>query len=256
MATVAEITARYENFLLPVPTPRSGVCVICKRSVLSGWPCCYQCKEHRIALSHRADVVAPIALAVKHDQWAHELSSYKNSSNPAARTSLAIGIGAVLWRWLESHEMCVADYAGVDQFPLVTAVPSTRGRQPHPLGRMLKEIVKPTSARYADLLHPNPDYPAGSRDVSDNRFHATKELSGEPVMLIDDQWTSGSRAQSAASALKVAGASAVAVVVLGRHFDRRPDREDYREAASAYYSAAKAQGWRWTACCICNKQGT
>jgi hypothetical protein len=119
---------------------------------------------------------------------------------------------------------------------------------------MLREVVKPTSDRYADLLSPNPDYPAGSRDASDNRFHVTMELSGEPIMLIDDQWTSGSRAQSAASALKTAGAGAVAVVVLGRHFDRRPDRENYREAAGAYYSAAKTQGWTWTACCIRDKQ--
>jgi len=251
VATVTEVTARYENFLLPVLSPRDGVCVDCKRSVLSGWPCCYQCSGHRSTLSHRADVVAPIALAVKHDQWAHELSSYKNSSNPTARGSLAVGIGAVLWRWLDNHETCVADYAGVDKFALVTAVPSTRGRQQHPLGRMLREIVKPTSDRYIDLLRPSPDYPAGSRDASDNRFHVTTELNGEPVMVIDDQWTSGSRAQSAASALKMAGAGAVAVVVLGRHFDRKPDREDYREAASAYYSAAKSQGWTWTACCIC-----
>jgi adenine/guanine phosphoribosyltransferase-like PRPP-binding protein len=115
---------------------------------------------------------------------------------------------------------------------------------------MLREIVKPTADRYADLLRPNPDYPAGSRDASDDRFHVTMGLSGESVMLIDDQWTSGSRAQSAASALKVAGAGPVAIVVLGRHFDRKPDREDYGEAASAYYSAVRMQGWAWTACCL------
>jgi hypothetical protein len=200
--------------------------------------------------------VAPVALAVKHEQWTHELSSYKNSSNISAQNSLAIGIGAVLWRWLESHETCVADYVGVDEFPLVTAVPSTRGREQHPLTRVLRQIVKPTSDRYVDLLHPNPDYPAGSRDASDDRFRVSTGLSGEPVMLIDDQWTSGSRAQSAASALKMAGAGPVATVVLGRHFDRRPDREDYREAASSYYSAAQTQGWTWTACCIRGKHDT
>jgi orotate phosphoribosyltransferase-like protein len=36
-------------------------------------------------------------------------------------------------------------------------------------------------------------------------------------LIIDDTWTTGSRAQSLAHALKMAGASSVAVVVLGRH---------------------------------------
>lgn len=74
-------------------------------------------------------------------------------------------------------------------------------------------------------------------------------------MLIDDQWTSGGHAQSAATALKLAGSEPVAVVSLGRHFDRRPDREDYREAAENCYRAAHTQGWSWTACCLCGPPG-
>jgi hypothetical protein len=37
------------------------------------------------------------------------------------------------------------------------------------------------------------------------------------VLLLDDTWTSGGTAQSAAVALKRAGARSVAVVVAGRH---------------------------------------
>jgi adenine/guanine phosphoribosyltransferase-like PRPP-binding protein len=39
------------------------------------------------------------------------------------------------------------------------------------------------------------------------------------VLLIDDTWVSGASAQSAAAALKLAGARRVAIVVLGRHLD-------------------------------------
>ncbi|MBV9445622.1 MAG: hypothetical protein JO345_06965 [Streptosporangiaceae bacterium] len=145
--------------------------------------------------------MVPIALAVKHEQWAYELFSYKNSSSSAARDSLALRLGAVLWRWLEHHEGCVAEYGGVAEYPLITAVPSTRGRADHPLPRILTEIIKPTSDRYAELLVPNPDYPPGCRDARDNRYRVTRRMRGEPVMLIDDQWTSGGHAQSAAAAL-------------------------------------------------------
>jgi orotate phosphoribosyltransferase len=41
------------------------------------------------------------------------------------------------------------------------------------------------------------------------------------VLLIDDTWTTGGNAQSAALALRAAGAAKVAAVVIGRHFDRR-----------------------------------
>jgi len=255
MVTVAEVTSRYENFLIPVLTPRAGVCNVCKTSVLPEWTECYQCHTQRTSLSATADVVVPIALSVKGEQWAHELSSYKNALNPSVKASLAIGVGAVLWRWLDAHESCVKEHAGVHEFLLVAPVPSTRGRTDHPLPRILREIVKPTSDRYADLLSRNAKYPLGSREAHDDRYKVSRRLSGEPVLLIDDQWTSGGHAQSAAAALKLAGSGPVAVVSLGRHFDRKPNRDDYREAAESYYRTAHAQGWTWARCCLEGTRG-
>jgi orotate phosphoribosyltransferase len=42
-------------------------------------------------------------------------------------------------------------------------------------------------------------------------------VAGRDVLVVDDTWVSGGSAQSAAAALKLAGARRVAVVVLGRH---------------------------------------
>lgn len=251
MVTVGEVSSRYENFLLPVLSPGESVCAVCKRAILPGWSTCYQCGTHRTVLTHTADVVAPVALSVKGEQWAYELSSYKNSSNPSARFSLALGIGAVLWRWLDRHEACVIGYAGVSEFPLVVPVPSTRNRADHPLPDILKNIVTPTSGRCANLLSPNPRYPGDSREAHDDRFLVSRSLGDQPVMIIDDQWTSGGRAQSAAAALKLAGSGPVAVVALGRHFDRAPSGEHYQQAAERYYRSARALGWNWTECCLC-----
>jgi hypothetical protein len=189
------------------------------------------------------------------EQWAYELSSYKNSPNPSVRASLAVRLGAVLWRWLDAHEPCVMQCARVKEFPLVVPVPSTRGRPDHPLPSILREIVKPTSDRCADLLSQNPRYPPGSREAHDDRYLVSRQLAGEPVLLVDDQWTSGGHAQSAAAALKLAGSGPVAVVSLGRHFDRTPAGEEYRRAADSYYRSARAQGWNWAQCCLCYQSG-
>src|SRR5205807_10212935 len=51
------------------------------------------------------------------------------------------------------------------------------------------------------------------------RFRADRAGPGPPVLLLADSWVSGASAQSAAAALKRAGARHVAVVVLGRHVD-------------------------------------
>jgi orotate phosphoribosyltransferase len=42
-------------------------------------------------------------------------------------------------------------------------------------------------------------------------------VAGADVLVVDDTWVSGGSAQSAAAALKLAGARRVAIVVLGRH---------------------------------------
>ena len=77
------------------------------------------------------------------------------------------------------------------------------------------------------------------------RYRATQALAGDPaVLLIDDTWTTGGRAQSAAIALHDAGAAKVAVVVLGRHFDRSFG------SGETYYQQAKARGFTWDSCCL------
>lgn len=70
-------------------------------------------------------------------------------------------------------------------------------------------------------------------------------LRGDPaVLLIDDTWTTGGNAQSAALALRAAGASKVAVMVIGRHFDRSFG------SCEGYYRQAKTVKFTWDSCCL------
>jgi predicted amidophosphoribosyltransferase len=251
MATVGEISAPYANFLLPVLASDSSVghvCKVCHSTATEGWTRCYQCNQAERLLTSLADAVVPIALAVKGEQLAYELWTYKNSPRERVRARLQVGLAAVLWRWLDEHEACVARASGTRSFSLVTTVPGTADRSgDHPLERMVGSIVGLTRDRYAQLLLPATGVKQG-RDHSDTRFAVSTELAGESVLLIDDTWTTGAHAQSAASALKSSGAGIVGAVAIGRHFNRTP-ADPYREPAETYYRAARDQGWDWQTCC-------
>src|SRR5579862_829730 len=117
MATVRELSAPYENFML-CPRPGPGVCVRCF-NFTDGYQHCYACSRH----PHVLDAMAPISYSVGHEQLHHALASYKRLVGPAGRR-LAIQLAAVLWRYLAGHETCLARAAGVAAFPVVTTVPS------------------------------------------------------------------------------------------------------------------------------------
>ena len=188
--------------------------------------------------------MVPISLALKHEQYANELWRYKNTRGPQQQ-HFRLGLAAVLWRFLATHESCVAARCAVSHFDTVTIVPSTSGRDGHPLRTIVAERVGVTRERYRDLLTTTEMAPALGREVSRARY-TSSPLWGEAVLLIDDTWTTGSHAQSAAAALKTAGAGCVAVVVLGRHLN-----STYGDTAN-HVERARLRRFSWDVCCLRN----
>ena len=247
MASVFELSEPYRNHLVSVLPPGRGVCAICWRAVDPGYGLCYPCRIAHDGYGTRlAEVVVPIALAVKRQQLAHELWHYKYDPDATVRRRLETRLAAVLWRFLRQHEPHVAQAAGVPRFDVVTTVPGTRPRDDvHPLVRMVGTLIGHTRARYQQLLTPGPDASVEGRAILVSRFRVTQAMTGHPaVLLVDDTWTTGGRAQSAAIALHDAGAARVAVVVLGRHFDR-----DFG-SGETYYQQAKTRKFTWDTCCL------
>jgi len=82
----------------------------------------------------------------------------------------------------------------------------------HPLLRMVAPRLRlplvPLAIRHGEQ----------GRDLNAGRF-AAGPADGADVLLLDDTWVSGASAQSAAVALKRAGAARVAVVVIGRYLN-------------------------------------
>jgi predicted amidophosphoribosyltransferase len=238
MPSVRELSAPYENVMLG---PRRGpdVCGICF-NFTAGYARCYACAHGQLTL----DAMAPISYSVGREQLHPTLASYKRLDGDVARRLGAI-LAAILWRFLAEHEDCIAHAAGTNNFDLVTTVPSSDPKRDerHPLRHIVGELVGPTRGRHQRLLRPTED-PPPPRTFSEQRFHPTTPLNGEAVLLIDDTWTTGSNAQSAAAALKQAGAGPTAAVVVGRHLNRAWHENDRRLRGIA-------QRFDWAHCALC-----
>jgi predicted phosphoribosyltransferase len=148
---------------------------------------------------------------------------------------------------LRRHEACLADRLSVrPAFDVVTVVPSgERARDDaHPLRRIVGEVVEPTRNRYEHLLRRS-EIALTPRVVQTSRYETVTALHGESVLLIDDTWTTGASAQSAAGALKAGGAGIVAVVIVGRHV-----HEDFEDNAARL--AALPREFTWDRCALEN----
>jgi len=237
--TVAELSAPYTNFLINPLAPSShGVCSVCL-TFTDGHATCYPC-GHRPRF---ADGVLPISYSEAFGQLHTALAQYKRRTGPSAH-ALQLQLAAVLWRFLVDHEDCLARCAQVERFQLVTTVPSGDHARDaaHPLPRIVGELVGHTADRYRRLLVRS-GTPVGERAVDPGKFSPTQELASEAVLLVDDTWTTGASAQSAAGALKTSGAGKVAVLVIGRHVN--PKWGDNAERLRAL-----ARGFDWDRCAV------
>jgi predicted amidophosphoribosyltransferase len=246
MATVFELSEPYRNHLIPVLPPGRGVCAVCWTAVDPDFRLCFQCNAARNEFRRRlSEVVVPIALAVKREQLAHELWHYKYDLDASVRTRLGTRLAAVLWRFLGEHEQHIAEAAHVPEFDIVTTVPGTREREgEHPLEHIVGTIVGQTKGRFEPLLTRGPGAGTSPHTLAADKYQAIRTLRDRAVLLIDDTWTTGGNAQSAALTLRSAGAATVAIVVIGRHFDR-----SFRDC-EAYYQQAKARKFSWDLCCL------
>jgi hypothetical protein len=212
--------ARRRTAGLPVPVAAAaGRCQTCRAPVGAGYRRCFQCELHaQSAPGLLADTVAPAAYAAKGGPLARDLWQYKAGGLDSRDAGAQLV--SLLVVFLHDHGHGIWREAGMTRPSHLCVVPSGRGRAgPHPL-RLL-------AARYLTLpwvgLCAQPGADQGARSLDPRRFRATQPLAGAAVLLLDDTWVSGGSAQSAAVALKLAGARVVAVVVLGRHVSALAD---------------------------------
>ena len=159
----------------------------------------------------------PISYAPAGGALHRDLADYKRAAEPAV-PDLVNGLAGLLSSFLVDHEGCVMAAAGVERFDDVMAVPSGDLRRDglHPLRRIVAELVPETRGRFRDGLRAS-GAPSIRHTFNPNRFVALSPVTGRHVLLIDDVWTTGATAQSAAAVLVAAGAASVSAIVIGRY---------------------------------------
>lgn len=196
--------------------------------------------------------VLPLRLCAVPGPLYRVLLGYKESPVDLARRRFAGVVAAHFAAHFDRHAPCVAASlgGGVD---LVLPVPSTARPGGAPLAAvegldLLVGRAFGARARWVPGLLRRSAVPVGHMRPHTGAFAPTGRaaVQGARVVLLDDTYVSGARAQSAAAALRAAGARATVIVPLGRVL--RPDRSS---AHAAYLARARAEATRGDRCCRC-----
>jgi hypothetical protein len=183
-------------------------CAVCATPA-PGYLRCLACNAHHQAFGAQlADAVAPLAYAAGGQQSGYVMRGYK-SQRPVEEHVSVVAMMSMLGVGL--HTACAGVLAElpVSHWSTVPSLPAKAG--PHPLRRLIQPVGPgdevPLTAATA-VKDP--------RAVDAAHFVAPPLPQAAHVLLVDDTWTRGGHAQSAALALRAAGASRVSVLVAAR----------------------------------------
>lgn len=194
-------------------------------------------------VSMPCDLVVPISFYAIPSQLHTVLRNYKDGASKDTRRQFRVQTAAVLGHFLSLHRSCIERAAG-RSWTVITTVPSTRiPNKEHALVKAMR-LVPGLFAEYETLLASGPSS-LGHNMASDTGYEVIRDVARERVLLVDDTWTSGARAQSAASALRLAGAEVVAIVVVGRVID-----PEYDTDTKGHWRDLRAGGFDFDICCI------
>jgi hypothetical protein len=193
------------------PVRRGGVtCAVCATPV-AGYERCYQCGH-----GGRGGLAGPVAFltyAVAGQQSGYVMRGYK-ARPPLAEHRTIVTLLVLLA--LARHAGCPGVLSGgpVTHWATVPSLPAKPGE--HPLHEIVAHLaLRPEVTLVAAAKAPFP------RDVDPQHFRTNACLpAGSHVLLIDDTWVGGGRAQSAVLALRQAGAAHVSALVVARWINK------------------------------------
>ena len=199
-----------------------GGCQVCGRPTHGAFARCYCCTSLVGQLQMPlASLVAMVEYRVEYrvgDRMHRRLRGYKDAPVGEARTVYAGQLAWMMERWMTANGSWLSGRVeGV--WDVVTTVPSSRRPGPPPVDAIVGGVPSLCDLRRSLLVRgPGPTghlladrhgfVPAPGLDLD--------QLRNLAVLVIDDSVTTGARAQSAAAALRLAGARVAGVLVIGR----------------------------------------
>ncbi|HTW99335.1 MAG TPA: hypothetical protein VMD59_11190, partial [Acidimicrobiales bacterium] len=236
------LPARLAAQCVPVPPSGHDVCPLCHGYRRRGFALCSSCQRVAGQLSTRCSLVVPVSLAAVGSSPLYRLlCAYKDRRRlPSARRGPVLQVARLLAAFLAGHGHCIEAAAG-GAWDGLAAVPSSSPRVgKHPLVEVARLVAGDASLPVEIDRGPAQ---LGHLRASDLGFVA-RGVAGRRLLVLDDTWTSGARAQSAASALRLAGADVVAVVPVARLV--RPGFRD----GSSFWQRQQAIAFDPARCCL------
>jgi hypothetical protein len=205
-------------------------CPVCSTTTNPGYSWCRACDGHRSFGTSRptADHVGILTYAVEGKQSHYLMRGYK-ASEPVSIQEHRSVVTLLAFAGLYLHMECLGRIASlpVTHWTSVPSLPAKPGEHP------LHQILGPIMVNIPEIPLTAAVNVSAPRAFRDNHFFAAYQLPyASHVLVIDDTWTSGGHAQSAALAVKFAGASKVSILSLARYF--RESYGDNEKFASEY----------------------
>jgi predicted amidophosphoribosyltransferase len=208
----------------PVPGAVAPACLVCCGPTRNGFAHCFACRTVAHLLNLPLSPVLPVHQCPVPGPLYRVLMGYKESPVDEVRAHFSRRVGELFATFFDCHLACATAVMG-GPVDLVLPVPSSSrpGRASLERAEGLAEIAVSALAPAARWVPSALQRAAG--EIGHMRPNASAfavppslrpAVHGARAVLLDDLYVSGSRAQSAAAALRLSGAREVLIVPLGR----------------------------------------
>jgi predicted amidophosphoribosyltransferase len=195
------------------PSPGLDSCPACHSWTSEAGSKCPTCVEALTVLPRLAPML-PITLFAKPSPMRDALTEYKCAGGARQVDALA----GMLAAFLDQHGTSLVHYFG-SEWDIVVPVPSTQGRS----GNAVAQVLAGAGVHASHRLRPT-GTPGQHRRYDLSLFVAAPAASAGRVLLVEDAYVSGARAQTAAATLRAAGTGVAGILALGRRVN--PDFND------------------------------
>jgi predicted amidophosphoribosyltransferase len=233
-------TSTLQKHLIPIPFDGPDVCPICRGWRHARWSLCSNCLETESVLLKICRRVIPMTLYSRPSVLRDALTHYKSveSSEPCSRRMISL----LVRRYALEHSRCLQELVG--GFSVVCPVPSS---DPHKQMHPLQELLPPDlfGVPMANLLRRGTGE-LGHRKMSDRAYVVQRHTTVGRVLLLDDVYTTGASAQSAAASLSLAGTSVAGILVVARRINSEFNETAYRvwsRQSAIPYRFSEALSW-------------
>ncbi|SMQ71913.1 Predicted amidophosphoribosyltransferases [Agreia sp. VKM Ac-1783] len=196
---------------------------------------CENCRLNASQLDGHSLSIEPISLYTKPGRLRDWLTYYKSEDERLADRFATEAITTILDRFFAANRLWIVSLKP----SYFVIVPSTSRQPPHPLQMLIDNATGlGIDSRAAVRRTPSA---LGPRTASTEAYESVGAVNGDRILLVDDVYASGSRAQSAAYALRAGGAEVVSLMVIGRRINPA-----YKPRAAEIFEAQRQRPFEWS----------